>query len=38
MLLEIMRTFGIEKVTVKESDNLLGYMKKRFLRESYARE
>lgn len=38
LLLEIMRTFGIEKVTVKESDNLLGYMKKRFLRESYARE
>lgn len=38
LLLEIMRTFGIEKVTVKESDNLLGYMKKRFLGESYARE
>ena len=38
LLLEIMRTFGIEKVTVKESDNLLGSMKKRFLGESYARE
>lgn len=38
LLLEIMRTFGIKKVTVKESDNLLGYMKKRFSGESYARK
>lgn len=37
MLKRITENFGIEKVVVKESDNLLGYLKKRVYGESYER-
>ena len=37
LLLRIMTEFKIDKVTVKESDNLLGYLKKRVYGESYER-
>ena len=37
MLLKIMQKFGIDEVTVKESDNLQGYLKKRVYGEGYER-
>ena len=35
MLLSIMRYAGIKEITVKESDNLLGYLKKKVYGVSY---
>lgn len=37
LLLRIMRDFGIDEITIRESDNLLGYLKKRVYGESYER-
>lgn len=37
MLLKIMKKFHIEEITVKESDNLQGYLKKRVYGEGYGR-